>query len=79
MFVTLFSSDLCFGVGQSKRFQCVCNTDDFLTGLFACECEGCTPCECDVGGADGVDCNQLSGQCTCVRGTTGRHCDQYVY
>lgn len=42
-------------------------------------CEGCMPCECDVGGSDGPDCHQLSGQCTCRPGTTGTHCDQYVY
>jgi len=36
-------------------------------------------CGCDVGGADGVNCDQVSGQCTCVPGTTGIYCDQYVY
>ena len=40
--------------------------------------EGCLPCECNVGGSVGANCNQLTGQCTCVLGTTGTHCDQYV-
>ena len=39
---------------------------------------GCLPCMCDVGGSVRPECDQLSGQCTCVSGTTGTHCDRYV-
>jgi len=41
-------------------------------------CEGCLPCDCDAGGSDGADCDQLTGQCVCLPGTTGTHCNQYV-
>jgi len=41
-------------------------------------CEGCLPCQCDVGGSIVADCDQLSGKCACLPGTTGTRCDEYV-
>ena len=41
-------------------------------------CEGCEPCECDVGGSAAADCHQLTGRCACLAGTTGLACDTYV-
>lgn len=31
-------------------------------------------CQCDLGGADGVACNEVSGQCQCRKNVVGRKC-----
>jgi len=38
--------------------------------------QGCKPCDCDVGGASDVNCDQGSGQCRCRQNLMGRRCDQ---
>ena len=36
--------------------------------------DGCTPCDCDPGGAVNPDCNVVTGQCTCRQNIMGRDC-----
>ena len=38
--------------------------------------QGCQPCNCDVGGAYDVNCDQRSGQCRCRPNVIGQKCDQ---
>lgn len=38
--------------------------------------DGCTPCDCDVGGALDNDCDVITGQCRCRPHMTGRNCSQ---
>uniref|UniRef100_UPI00358F484E agrin-like n=1 Tax=Myxine glutinosa TaxID=7769 RepID=UPI00358F484E len=37
--------------------------------------DSCAPCKCDPKGSVRVDCNQMSGKCTCLEGVRGHHCD----
>lgn len=37
---------------------------------------GCSACECDIGGSYQRNCEQITGQCRCRKGITGRKCDQ---
>ena len=37
---------------------------------------GCAACECDIGGSYERNCEQVTGQCRCRKGITGRKCDQ---
>lgn len=37
---------------------------------------GCAACECDIGGSYQRNCEQITGQCRCRKGITGRKCDQ---
>ena len=37
---------------------------------------GCAVCECDIGGSYERNCEQITGQCRCRKGITGRKCDQ---
>ncbi|XP_053600524.1 laminin subunit beta-1 [Plodia interpunctella] len=40
--------------------------------------DGCTPCDCDVGGSIDRDCDVITGQCKCRPYVTGRRCDQPI-
>ncbi|XP_026765161.2 laminin subunit beta-1 [Galleria mellonella] len=40
--------------------------------------DGCTPCDCDVGGSIDRDCDVITGQCKCRPNITGRRCDQPI-
>ncbi|KAM6311047.1 laminin subunit beta-3 [Podargus strigoides] len=37
---------------------------------------GCTECDCDFQGTEGVGCDKTTGQCLCRPGVTGPQCDQ---
>ncbi|KJH49984.1 laminin EGF-like protein [Dictyocaulus viviparus] len=37
---------------------------------------GCPPCECDIIGSIGEQCDAVSGQCTCKQGVFGKRCNQ---
>ncbi|XP_059201052.1 laminin subunit alpha-3-like [Centropristis striata] len=37
---------------------------------------GCQGCQCDVGGAIGMSCDESSGQCWCRKNVTGRECTE---
>ena len=39
---------------------------------------GCRPCDCDVGGALGDECDVITGQCSCKPNIQGRQCHQVV-
>ena len=39
---------------------------------------GCRPCDCDVGGALGDECDVVTGQCSCKPNIQGRQCHQVV-
>lgn len=65
--------------------ECTCK--QFVTGRDCNQCmpetyglsdspEGCTPCDCDVGGALDNDCDVITGQCRCRPHMTGRNCSE---
>uniref|UniRef100_A0A4W2H9E6 Laminin subunit beta 4 n=1 Tax=Bos indicus x Bos taurus TaxID=30522 RepID=A0A4W2H9E6_BOBOX len=65
--------------------QCLCQS--FATGLHCEECtagywglenhlHGCSPCDCDVGGAYSNKCSPKNGQCDCRPHVTGRSCTE---
>ncbi|XP_030208382.1 LOW QUALITY PROTEIN: laminin subunit beta-2, partial [Gadus morhua] len=68
--------------------QCRCKAnvkgtrcDDCKEGYYGLSQEdplGCQPCNCDPRGIIrvGAPCDQISGDCSCKRYVTGRHCDQ---
>jgi len=37
---------------------------------------GCVSCDCDVGGAVDIKCNDSSGQCQCRPNVQGHRCKQ---
>ncbi|NWH63275.1 LAMB3 protein, partial [Geococcyx californianus] len=37
---------------------------------------GCTECDCDFQGTEGMGCDKTTGQCLCRPGVTGSRCDQ---
>ncbi|XP_038213536.1 laminin subunit beta-1 [Zerene cesonia] len=40
--------------------------------------DGCSPCDCDVGGSIDRYCDVITGQCKCRPNVTGRRCDQPI-
>ncbi|XP_047444954.1 laminin subunit alpha-3-like isoform X2 [Mugil cephalus] len=76
------------GVGQceQKGGQCHCkpNTcghscDSCKEGYFLLQKKnyfGCQGCRCDVGGAIGMACDEVSGQCRCRMNVIGRQCTE---
>uniref|UniRef100_M3Z3G3 Laminin subunit beta 4 n=1 Tax=Mustela putorius furo TaxID=9669 RepID=M3Z3G3_MUSPF len=65
--------------------QCLCQT--FATGPHCEECtagywgleddlHGCSPCDCDIGGAYSNVCSPKDGQCECRPHVTGRRCTE---
>ncbi|XP_039877594.1 laminin subunit alpha-3-like isoform X4 [Simochromis diagramma] len=76
------------GVGEceQKSGQCHCkpNTcghacDSCKDGYFLLQKKnyyGCQGCQCDIGGAIGMSCNDISGQCQCRRNIIGHKCTE---
>ncbi|KAF7654917.1 hypothetical protein LDENG_00063180 [Lucifuga dentata] len=76
------------GVGEcdQKSGQCHCKPnacghacDTCKDGYFLLQKRnyfGCQGCQCDVGGAIGRTCNEVSGQCVCRKNVVGRTCTE---
>lgn len=76
------------GVGEceQKSGQCHCkpNTcghacDSCKDGYFLLQKKnyyGCQGCQCDIGGAIGTACNDISGRCQCRKNIIGRKCTE---
>ncbi|XP_078791367.1 laminin subunit alpha-3 isoform X1 [Oryzias latipes] len=76
------------GVGEceQKSGQCHCKPhvcghacDSCKEGYFLMQKKdyfGCETCQCDVGGAIGMGCDQISGQCQCRANIIGRTCSE---
>ncbi|XP_070830251.1 laminin subunit alpha-3-like [Chaetodon trifascialis] len=76
------------GVGEceQKSGQCHCKPnacgdacDTCKEGYFLLQKKmyfGCQGCQCDVGGAIGVACDEMSGQCRCRKNVVGRKCTE---
>uniref|UniRef100_UPI003AAF9E0D laminin subunit alpha-3-like n=1 Tax=Centroberyx gerrardi TaxID=166262 RepID=UPI003AAF9E0D len=76
------------GVGecQQKSGQCHCKPnacghacDTCKDGYFLLQKRnyfGCQGCQCDVGGATGRACDEVSGQCQCRKNVVGRTCTE---
>ncbi|XP_014845866.1 PREDICTED: laminin subunit alpha-3-like isoform X1 [Poecilia mexicana] len=74
------------GVGECEQRdgQCHCKPnvcshacDSCKDGYFLLQKKkyfGCQACQCDLGGAVGMTCDQASGQCQCRENVTGRTC-----
>ncbi|XP_054888860.1 laminin subunit alpha-3-like isoform X2 [Poeciliopsis prolifica] len=74
------------GVGEceQREGQCHCKPnvcshacDSCKDGYFLLQKKnyfGCQACQCDLGGAVGMTCDQTSGQCQCRENVTGRTC-----
>ena len=52
----------------------VCKNEYY--GLSGDNWNGCSPCNCNLGGSVGNLCDKVTGQCTCRPGLTGRDCSQ---
>ncbi|XP_031150036.1 laminin subunit alpha-3 isoform X3 [Sander lucioperca] len=76
------------GVGEceQKSGQCHCKPnacghacDTCKDGYFLLQRKqylGCQGCQCDVGGAIGMACDEMSGQCWCRKNVVGRECTE---
>nr|XP_046263462.1 laminin subunit alpha-3-like isoform X2 [Scatophagus argus] len=76
------------GVGEceQKSGQCHCKPnacghacDTCKDGYFLLQKKqyfGCQGCQCDVGGALGMACDEMSGQCQCRKNVVGRKCTE---
>ncbi|XP_005912783.1 laminin subunit alpha-3 isoform X3 [Haplochromis burtoni] len=74
------------GECEQKSGQCHCkpNTcghacDSCKDGYFLLQKKnyyGCQGCQCDIGGAIGMACNDISGQCQCRRNIIGHKCTE---
>ena len=64
--------------------QCSCQPgvtgekcDTCMSGYYALDRSGCTPCACDLRGSkDANKCDSITGQCECKDNVEGRRCDQ---
>ncbi|XP_062837768.1 laminin subunit beta-4 isoform X2 [Anolis carolinensis] len=77
------SGSLTFSVCNPVTGECLCQ--QFATGQHCEECiqgywglgsnlYGCSPCDCDIGGAYNNLCASTSGQCECLPNIVGRQC-----
>ncbi|ESN99117.1 hypothetical protein HELRODRAFT_107164 [Helobdella robusta] len=73
--------------GTCNQFTGECKCKRFVTGKQCDKCrpgywnfgkqpQGCTPCDCDIGGAADWNCNQMDGGCTCRPNIIGRYCNE---
>ncbi|XP_064646434.1 laminin-like protein epi-1 [Lineus longissimus] len=82
---TINSSNVCSG---DIMGQCPCKANvihrqcnecrDQFYNLTDSNTDGCSSCDCDVGGSTSPICDKTSGQCTCRSDLTGRMCDRSV-
>ncbi|XP_039210425.1 laminin subunit beta-4 isoform X1 [Crotalus tigris] len=74
-----------FSVCNPESGECVCQ--EFVTGQRCEHClegywglgshaYGCSPCDCDIGGAYNNSCAPTDGQCDCRPHVVGRHCSE---
>ncbi|KAM9845354.1 laminin subunit alpha-3-like [Aulostomus maculatus] len=76
------------GVGEceQKSGQCHCKPnacghacDSCADGYFQLQKKnyfGCQGCQCDIGGATGISCDEMSGQCQCRKNIVGPKCTE---
>eukprot|EP00057_Strongylocentrotus_purpuratus_P033905 XP_793215.4 PREDICTED: laminin subunit beta-2 [Strongylocentrotus purpuratus] len=50
--------------------------DSCLPSFFNLTSEGCSPCECDMGGSLTSECNNVTGVCSCKTNVEGSKCDR---
>ncbi|XP_042326666.1 laminin subunit beta-4 isoform X4 [Sceloporus undulatus] len=79
------SGSLSFSVCNPETGECLCQ--QFATGQHCEEClqgywglgsnlYGCSPCDCDIGGAHNNLCASTNGQCECLPNIVGRQCTE---
>ncbi|XP_035013706.2 laminin subunit beta-4 isoform X1 [Hippoglossus stenolepis] len=72
-------------VGSCDQLTGSCECDSLASGPLCDRClEGfwglgnsairCSPCDCDVGGAQSIMCSPEDGQCSCLQNMIGRRC-----
>ncbi|KAM3604519.1 uncharacterized protein V6R79_012395 [Siganus canaliculatus] len=76
------------GVGECEQRTGQCRCKPYASGLECDTCKdgyfllqkkkyfGCQGCQCDVGGAVGMMCDQISGQCQCRENVVGHKCTE---
>ncbi|XP_038159689.1 laminin subunit alpha-3-like isoform X1 [Cyprinodon tularosa] len=76
------------GVGECEQRRGQCHCKPSVCGLACDSCKegyfllqkkryfGCQACQCDLGGAVGMACDQTSGQCQCRKNVIGRICKE---
>ncbi|XP_029380661.1 laminin subunit alpha-3-like isoform X2 [Echeneis naucrates] len=76
------------GVGEceQKSGQCHCKPNAYGHSCGTCQDGyfmlqkknyfGCQGCQCDVGGAIGMACDEMSGRCQCRKNIVGRECNE---
>lgn len=74
------------GIGcDQENGRCFCKR--YVTGQKCDQCHqgyyglsdmitGCTPCDCDLGGATSDICNMTTGQCSCKSNIIGKQCTE---
>ncbi|XP_072856749.2 laminin subunit beta-4 [Pogona vitticeps] len=79
------SGSLAFSVCDPVTGECLCQ--QFATGQHCEQClqgywglgsnlYGCSPCDCDIGGAHNNLCAPTDGQCDCLPNLVGRRCTE---
>ncbi|XP_061496332.1 laminin subunit beta-4 isoform X2 [Rhineura floridana] len=79
------SGSLSFSTCNPVTGECLCQ--QFATGQHCEECPqeywglgsnlyGCSPCDCDIGGAYNNLCTPTNGQCDCLPNVVGRQCSE---
>ncbi|KAI8440127.1 hypothetical protein MSG28_001532 [Choristoneura fumiferana] len=70
------SNGICF----CKRHVTGGNCDQCLPEFYGLSDsdDGCSSCDCDIGGSLDRDCDVITGQCKCRPNVTGRRCDQPI-